>query len=51
MEALVYLHDVKQIVHRNLKSENILKVCKDKDDLRVKIIDFGFASIVGPEQI
>jgi len=31
-------------MHRDIKLENILFVAKEKDDLRVKLIDFGFAT-------
>lgn len=42
-EALEYAHD-KGVVHRDIKPENLLL---DRDG-RVKIADFGIASLVGP---
>lgn len=41
-EAVDYLHN-RQIVHRDLKPENILLTSRDRDDMRVKIADFGLA--------
>jgi hypothetical protein len=46
-EGMQYLHD-KQIVHRDLKSSNILVDpvdCSGKGYLRVKVADFGLAKI------
>ncbi|OHS98689.1 CAMK family protein kinase [Tritrichomonas foetus] len=37
--ALYYLHNVKKVVHRDVKSENVL-MCHDG---RVKLADFGFS--------
>ena len=45
-EALQFAHD-KGIVHRDIKPENILI---DKKG-RVKIADFGFAKLMGPDQV
>ncbi|KAF9304855.1 hypothetical protein BGZ74_000380 [Mortierella antarctica] len=44
LEGVKYLHD-RGIVHRDLKPENVLVM--DKDDMTVKISDFGFAKMVG----
>jgi len=39
----------KNVTHRDLKPENILLESKDKDNLDVKIADFGFSCIFDPE--
>ncbi|KAL9185978.1 hypothetical protein ACHAXT_005216 [Thalassiosira profunda] len=46
LDALAYLHD-RSIVHRDLKAEHLML---SRDDIRspVKIIDFGLATIHGP---
>ena len=41
-----YLHDVRQIIHLDLKPENI--VCTDSSGQFVKIIDFGLARHYDP---
>ena len=45
--ALNYLHS-SRIVHRDLKSDNLLFVSKDKKNLDVKLADFGLASYIDP---
>jgi serine/threonine protein kinase len=42
--ALQYLHD-KSIVHRDIKPENFL-IYHDKGRIKIKLIDFGFASFL-----
>ena len=34
----------KKIVHSKLSFENIILIKKDKDDLKIKISDFGFST-------
>ena len=57
MKAVKYFHS-KGIVHRDLKPDNILllghgksKESEEKEDLRVKIIDFGMAKAVGKAKL
>ncbi|KAI2506162.1 hypothetical protein MHU86_8297 [Fragilaria crotonensis] len=42
LSAAIYLHD-RNIVHRDLKYENIMFADSDKDDFTAKVIDFGLA--------
>lgn len=44
------MHVRQGVTHRDLKSENILLASKDQDDLRVKIVDFGFAAYLDPKK-
>jgi calcium-dependent protein kinase len=39
----------KNIIHRDLKPENILLESKDKNNLNIKISDFGFSCFFDPE--
>jgi calcium-dependent protein kinase len=43
LSCLLYLHS-KRIVHRDLKLENILFSSTDETNLKIRIIDFGFAT-------
>ena len=52
-DALKYLHETKQMAHRDLKSENIMVSAirpfseNDQDlKLEIKLIDFGLAQFV-----
>jgi len=42
LDAVVHLHDEKDIVHRDIKPENFL-FANDSPDAPIKIIDFGYA--------
>ena len=42
--AVYYCH-TQNILHRDLKPENILLECKEKNNIKIKIIDFGTAKI------
>jgi len=42
--ALNYLH-LKNIVHRDIKLENVLMQTENQKDLTLKITDFGFSKI------
>jgi len=46
--AVNYMHS-KNIIHRDLKPENILLESKDKNNLDIKISDFGFSCFFDPE--
>lgn len=48
LQAINYMH-VKNIAHRDLKPENILLESKDKNNLEIKISDFGFACFFDPD--
>lgn len=49
LSAISYLHS-KNIIHSDLKAENIMFVNNDDDDLHIKLIDFGMASKYDPEK-
>ena len=41
--SLKYLHD-RNIVHRDVKLENIMLVSNNRDNMSIRLIDFGFAT-------
>jgi serine/threonine protein kinase len=45
LSALLYLHEVKHIVHRDLKASNFLFVSPKHHPTHIKIIDFGLSRI------
>jgi serine/threonine protein kinase len=49
MLALNYMHK-EAMAHRDLKPENLLFITFDPDDFRIKLTDFGFATILNPEK-
>ena len=44
--AVLFLHS-NGIIHRDLKPENILVKIKDKNKIKIKLIDLGFGKIIG----
>ena len=48
LTALNHMHSMKPLpmAHRDLKPENILLESKSKENLQIKIADFGFAKTV-----
>mgnify|MGYP003386813274 CR=1 FL=1 len=48
LSTIQHLHD-HNIVHKDLKPENLLLVNKD-DDATIKLADFGFASRIDPSE-
>lgn len=46
--ALNYLHH-KNIVHRDIKLENVLMKTDSQEDLTLKVTDFGFAKLFQPD--
>lgn len=49
LSALAYCHN-KNIIHSDMKAENVLFLSKDFDNLHCKIIDFGMASKYEPDK-
>ena len=45
LDTLKYCHD-KNLIHRDVKPENILLVSRD-NDTQIKLVDFGFAVLAG----
>lgn len=43
--AVAYLHEL-GVVHRDIKTENIIVTSEDKGSMVVKIIDFGFSTLL-----
>jgi len=54
--AIKYLHE-RKIIHRDLKTDNILLHFKNKEDreklkdFEIKLIDFGFATILDTSNV
>lgn len=44
--AVLFLHS-NGIIHRDLKPENILVKVKDKNKIKIKLIDLGFGKVIG----
>jgi len=49
VKAVYYLHEY-NVVHRDLKLENILTV-SEEDDADIKLIDFGLSKIFPPNSL
>jgi len=49
LSAIAYLHS-QNIIHSDLKAENIMLVQKDDEDFYCKLIDFGMASKFDPDK-
>lgn len=49
LSSIAYAHK-KNIVHRDLKPENIMILKSDRNELNIKIIDWGFSTIFNPNQ-
>lgn len=49
LSAISYLHS-HNIIHSDLKAENIMFVDEDSEDMHVKIIDFGMATKFNPDE-
>ena len=49
LQALHYLHDDLHVIHRDIKPENFL-MYNEKGRNRIKLIDFGFACRVQPDE-
>ena len=42
-EAVEYLHNVKNIIHRDIKAENFVLKIDEYNNIKIKLIDFGLA--------
>jgi serine/threonine protein kinase len=49
MLALNYMHK-QGIAHRDLKPENLLCLSNEASDFRLKLTDFGFATLLNPDK-
>ena len=48
--AVLFLHS-NGIIHRDLKPENILVKVKDKNKMKIKLIDLGFGKVIGKGEL
>jgi serine/threonine protein kinase len=51
LHGLNYMHNTKNIVHRDLKLDNIMCVNTTGEDITIKICDFGFACYLKANQM
>ena len=51
LEVITYLHYDKRICHRDIKPDNFLVVIKEDESVEVKLIDFGFASVIDDRKL
>jgi len=49
LRALNYLHGT-NLVHRDLKTENVMVEDTNSDEINVKLIDFGFAKVTADNE-
>lgn len=49
VSAVAYMHR-SNVIHRDIKLENILLARNSVDEIQLKIIDFGLAKLMGPNE-
>ena len=50
VEALNALHQA-GFVHRDLKLENIMLASRNREDIQLKLVDFGFAEVINAKEL